>query len=107
MGADKKTTRVMLQFNCDDFRHNKVVSVLRSRPRNMTELVVNAVLHYISCPEVGQEINKDSVRKIVREVLVEMFSDGSLNMSLTAGGRHISITEEDTNNIGSMMNAFR
>jgi len=107
MGADKKTTRVMLQFNCDDFRHNKVVSVLRSRPRNMTELVVNAVLHYISCPEVGQEINKDSVRKIVREVLVEMFSDGSLNMSLTAGGRHSSITEEDTNNIGSMMNAFR
>lgn len=38
--------RAVLQFNEYDFRHRKVLEILRQRPRNKTELVVNAILHY-------------------------------------------------------------
>ena len=43
--------RIVLQFNEFDFRHRKVLDILRARPRNMTDLVVNAILHFVSCPE--------------------------------------------------------
>ena len=35
--------RAVLQFNEYDFRHRKVLEILRERPRNKTELVVNAI----------------------------------------------------------------
>ena len=38
--------RAVLQFNEYDFRHRKVLEILRERPRNKTELGVNAFLHY-------------------------------------------------------------
>ena len=50
--------RAVLQFNEYDFRHRKVLEILRERPRNKTELVVNAILHYMSCPEAAEEFNK-------------------------------------------------
>lgn len=46
--ASNHKTRVVLQFNEMDFRHRRVLDILRQRPRSMSELVVNAVLHYIS-----------------------------------------------------------
>ncbi len=108
MGGEDKSTRITLKFNSYDFRHNKVVAILRSRPRNMTELVVNAVLHYVSCPEVGQEMSKEDVRKIVREVLTEMAADGNLlGMSIPMGGNRGAVSAEDASDIGSMMSAFR
>ena len=50
--------RAVLQFNEYDFRHRKVLEILRERPRNKTELVVNAILHYMSCPEVRRNSTK-------------------------------------------------
>lgn len=50
MAASNHRPRISLQFNDFDFRHRKVLEILRARPRNMTDLVVNAVLHFISCP---------------------------------------------------------
>ena len=52
MGSNKKA-RVVLQFNEMDFRHRRALEILRQRPRSMSELVVSAILHYTSCPEVG------------------------------------------------------
>ena len=51
--ASNHKTRVVLQFNEMDFRHRRVLDILRQRPRSMSELVVNAVLHYTSCPEAA------------------------------------------------------
>ena len=110
MGVKENTTRITLQFNKYDFRHNRVVAILRERPRNMSELVVNAILHYISCPEVGNELNKDMVRDLVVEILHEMATDGTLsgiNLSSAAGTVAEQVSVEDTNSIGSMMDAFR
>ncbi len=79
MPTSKGHPRVVLQFNDFDFRHRKVLEILRSRPRNMTDLVVNAVMHYISCPDARDEFGKEMVRKTVREVIFEMLADGSLS----------------------------
>ena len=54
MGSNKKA-RVVLQFNEMDFRHRRALEILRQRPRSMSELVVSAILHYTSCPEVADE----------------------------------------------------
>ena len=63
--------RAVLQFNEYDFRHRKVLEILRERPRNKTELVVNAILHYMSCPEAAEEFNKSAMKQMIREVSVE------------------------------------
>ena len=109
MGVKENTTRITLQFNKYDFRHNRVVAILRERPRNMSELVVNAILHYISCPEVGNELNKGMVRDLVLEILHEMAADGTLsgiNLSSATDTVAEQVSAEDANSIGSMMDAF-
>ena len=111
MGVKENTTRITLQFNKYDFRHNKVVAILRERPRSMSELVVNAILHYISCPEAGNELSKGMIRELVREALRDMAADGSLSgVSLaadTSSSDGSGVSAEDANSIGSMMDAFR
>ena len=58
MGSNSKS-RVVLQFNEMDFRHRRALDILRQRPRSMSELVVNAILHYTSgqrvWPRLGGE----------------------------------------------------
>ena len=99
--------RVVLQFNEYDFRHRKVLEILRARKRHMTDLIVSAVLHYISCPEAEVEFSKESVRKAVKDVITEMIADGSLNgISKT----HDTAKPEscgDSFEFGDIMAAFR
>ena len=66
MGSNSKP-RVVLQFNEMDFRHRRALDILRKRPRSMSERVVNAVLHYTSCPEAANEFGRDWVVSIVHE----------------------------------------
>ena len=79
--------RAVLQFNEYDFRHRKVLEILRERPRNKTELVVNAILHYMSCPEAAEEFNKSAMKQMIREVICEMQADGSLGAISAADQR--------------------
>ena len=53
MGSNSKS-RVVLQFNEMDFRHRRALDILRQRPRSMSELVVNAILHKL--PRSGQRV---------------------------------------------------
>lgn len=71
MGSNSKP-RVVLQFNEMDFRHRRALDILRQRPRSMSELVVNAILHYTSCPEAANEFGRDWVVSIVKDVVREM-----------------------------------
>lgn len=106
MATDKP--RVVLQFNDFDFRHRKVLEILRARPRNMTDLVVNAVLHFVSCPEAGQEFNKEALRQIVQEVILEMQEDGTLTVKPEATKQSSSaLSDEDASDLGDFMSAFR
>ena len=99
--------RVVLQFNDFDFRHRKVLEILRSRPRNMTDLVVNAVMHYISCPDAGDEFGKEMVRKTVREVIFEMLADGSLSGVVAPQNSEAGLSKDDTAVLSEMMSVFR
>ena len=81
MGSNSKS-RVVLQFNEMDFRHRRALDILRQRPRSMSELVVNAILHYTSCPEAANEFGRDWVVSIVKDVVREMVSNGELQACL-------------------------
>jgi hypothetical protein len=100
--------RIVLAFNEYDFRHKKAMEILRSRPRNMTELVVNAVLHYVSCPEAGEEFNKEAIRKVVMEVITEMAAAGKLLLGSTSGsGQPQQLKPEDAGELSGLMDFFR
>lgn len=104
MAASNHKPRVVLQFNDFDFRHRKVLEILRARPRNMTELVVNAILHYVSCPDADQEFSREYIKKIVQEVISEMQADGSLGNVCGSAPPPVS---EDGDDLGDLMAAFR
>lgn len=93
MAASNHRPRISLQFNDFDFRHRKVLEILRARPRNMTDMVVNAILHFISCPDAEQEYNKESMKKIIREVILSKFEDtqkeGGLRIEVRPSSRYL------------------
>lgn len=98
--------RIVLQFNEFDFRHRKVLDILRARPRNMTDLVVNSILHFVSCPDAEQEFNKAAIREVVVEVINEMQANGTfvLNSSKPDSSQ---LSDEDASDLGDFMSAFR
>ena len=98
--------RIVLQFNEFDFRHRKVLDILRARPRNMTDLVVNAILHFVSCPDAEQEFSKSAIRDIVTEVIQEMQASGTLTLN-TPKADPSELSDEDASDIGDFMSAFR
>lgn len=104
-----KAARAYLKFNEYDFRHRKVLEILRSKPRNQTELVVNAVLHYISCPDAAVEFDRNTLRQMIREVIIEMQADGSIGVIPQTGKPSApeQITQEDSAELGGLMAAFR
>lgn len=105
--ASSNNSRTLLQFNEYDFRHRKVLEILRQRPRSKTELVVNAILHYVSCPEASEDFNKDTIRKLIREVLLEMVSDGSIQVLSTGVAQSGQTKSLEIEDLGDMMSAFR
>lgn len=99
--------RIVLQFNDFDFRHRKVMEILRARPRNMTDLVVNAILHFVSCPDAEAEFSKALVREVVFDVIREMQADGSLTVSSAPTKSSTDLSPEDASDLGDIMSAFR
>ena len=97
MGSNSKS-RVVLQFNEMDFRHRRALDILRQRPRSMSELVVNAILHYTSCPEAANEFGRDWVVSIVKDVVSQPTSPKSESPTLAA---------DDLADLGGVMGMFR
>ena len=104
--AESKS-RVVLQFNEYDFRHRKALEILRSHKRHMSDMVVNAVLHYISCPEVETEISKEAIRSVVKEVITDMVADGSFSAIGSGSSQSSHPSVEETFELSDMMSAFR
>ena len=109
--ANNNKSRVTLQFNEMDFRHRRALEILRKRPRSMSEIVVNALLHYTSCPEAANEFGRDWVVGIVKDVLKEMAANGELQL-----GNHAApapqepapgLDADDLSELGGMMDMFR
>lgn len=108
--ANNNKTRVVLQFNEMDFRHRRALEILRQRPRSMSELVVSAVLHYTSCPEVADEYSKEWITNTVKEIIAEMISNGEFQPTTGASPQQTKsagLAADDLADLGGVMGMFR
>lgn len=103
-----KSSRVTLQFNDYDFRHKKALQILKSRPRHMTEMIVDAILHYVVCPDAGRDMSRDWIRSILKEELASMLPD--IGKSVAPAAQTVdktAIRDEDMADLGDVMGMFR
>lgn len=101
-----KSSRVTLQFNDYDFRHKKALQILKSRPRHMTEMIVDAILHYVVCPDAGTEMSREWIRGILKEELASMIPD-LRQAAMPAAADKPLIRDEDMADLGDVMGMFR
>ena len=66
-----------MQFNAGDPSHQQVAAILNEQGRRKAQFLVNAVIHYINCPEspeatAAPKIDRQTVEQLVREILSNM-----------------------------------
>ena len=75
MGGKKDRERFSIKFNENDPAHDAVIRLLEKQgPRSKAQFLVNAVLHYINCPEtpdiaISQTVDRAAIEEIVAEIL--------------------------------------
>lgn len=74
MGEKKDAFRFTVQFNAGDPSHQQVAAILNEQGRRKAQFLVNAVIHYINCPEspeaaAAPKIDRQAVEQLVREIL--------------------------------------
>ena len=77
MGEKKDAFRFTVQFNAGDPSHQQVAAILNEQGRRKAQFLVNAVIHYINCPEspeaaAAPKIDRQTVEQFVREILSNM-----------------------------------
>lgn len=77
MGEKKDAFRFTVQFNAGDPSHQQVAAILNKQGRRKAQFLVNAVIHYINCPESPEaasapKIDRQTVEQLVREILSNM-----------------------------------
>ena len=77
MGEKKDAFRFTVQFNAGDPSHQQVAAILNEQGRRKAQFLVNAVIHYINCPEspeatAAPKIDRQTVERLVREILSNM-----------------------------------
>ena len=65
---------------------------------------MNAILHFVSCPDAEQEYDKESIKKLIREVILEMSAEGSISFTSTPTVPGEPPADPD---LSDMMAAFR
>lgn len=81
MEAKKNRERFTIKFNENDPAHRKVIEILESQgAHSKAPFIVNAILHYIHCPEtpdisVSWLMDKGAVEEMVRGILKEQISE--------------------------------
>lgn len=77
MGEKKDSFRYTVQFNAGDPSHQQVAAILNEQGRRKAQFLVNAVTHYMNCPETPEaaaapRIDRQTVEQLVREILSNM-----------------------------------
>ena len=92
MGGKKDRERFSIKFNENDPAHDAVIRLLEKQgPRSKAQFLVNAVLHYINCPEtpdiaIPQTVDRAAIEEIVAEILAGK-EDIRQNSSMSDTGR--------------------
>lgn len=74
MGEKKDSFRFTVQFNAGDPNHQQVAAILNEQGRRKAQFLVNAVTHYMNCPETPEaaaapRIDRQTVEQLVREIV--------------------------------------
>ena len=77
MGEKKDSFRFTFLFNAGDPSHQQVAAILNEQGRRKAQFLVNAVTHYMNCPETPEaaaapRIDRQTVEQLVREILSNM-----------------------------------
>lgn len=77
MGEKKDAFRFTVQFDAGDPGHRQTAAILNEQGRRKAQFLVNAVLHYINCPETPEAaalppLDRQEVERLVREILADM-----------------------------------
>ena len=83
MAGKKDRERFTIKFNENDPAHRKVIEILESQgAHSKAPFIVNAILHYIYCPEtpdipVSWLMDKGAIEEMVRGILKEQASEAT------------------------------
>ena len=75
MGGKKNRERFSIKFNENDPAHDAVIRLLEKQgSHSKAQFIVNAILHYINCPQtpdivVPQAVDRAAIEEIVAEIL--------------------------------------
>lgn len=81
MAAKKDRERFTIKFNENDPAHRKVIEILeRQGTHSKAPFIVNAILHYIHCPEtpdipVSWLMDKGAIEEMIRGILKEQATE--------------------------------
>lgn len=81
MAEKKDPCRFTVMFNRADPNHLRVVEVLNQQKHRKAQFIVNAVLHYLCCPEMSviqapAPVDKQAILEIVAQYLSEHVQGG-------------------------------
>ena len=93
MAEKKDPCRFTVMFNRADPNHLRVVEILNQQKHRKAQFIVNAVLHYLSCPETptiqeATPVDKKAILEIVIHYLESRERDGARASSTN---KHTSI----------------
>lgn len=76
MTEKKERCKFTIQFSPADPAHQQTVDILNQQGRRKAQFLVNAVMHYLHCPETPEipqaaPMNTDAIELIVRRILEE------------------------------------
>lgn len=76
MAEKKELYKFTIQFNPADPSHRQTAEILNQQGRRKAQFLVNAVTHYLHCPETPEipqaaPLNTDAIEVIVRRILQE------------------------------------
>lgn len=102
MGEKKDAFRFTVQFNADDPSHQQVAAILNEQGRRKAQFLVNAVIHYINCPEspeavAAPKIDRQAVEQLVREILSNMRPEAIPSTEGNTSGDIPPVTASESN----------
>ena len=84
MPEKKEQNKFTIQFSLADPAHRQVIGILNQQGRRKAQFLVNAVQHYLHCPETpdipqAASLDLHVVEDIVRRIMQEQYKPASVN----------------------------
>lgn len=93
MPEKKEQNKFTIQFNPADPAHRQIIDILNQQGRRKAQFIVNAVQHYLHCPETPEipqpaPVNTNAVEDIVRRIIEEKYKPAVMQEPVKEHVRH-------------------